>query len=186
MSANVFTFGRMDIKEKIKKAVREVPDFPRPGILFKDITPLVLDSNLSSAITEALTEQVWDLRPTALCGIESRGFLFGVSMAQQLGIPLILIRKAGKLPGRTIAVSYELEYGTATVEMHATDLPVGSRVIVHDDLLATGGTATAAAELVKRAGSETVGFSFLTELSFLKGRARLERVCPEVRSLVTY
>lgn len=176
----------MNITDKVKAAVRDIPDFPKKGIIFKDITPLVLDAELSKDITAALVERAKKLKPTAICGIESRGFLFGVSLAQELGIPMILVRKKGKLPGETIEVSYDLEYGSATIEMHAADLPKGSRVLIHDDLLATGGTALAAAELVKKAGSEVVGFSFLINLSFLPGEKRITEVCEVVDSLVNY
>ena len=176
----------MNITERVKNAVRDIPDFPQPGILFKDITPLVLDADLSKAITAELVARARKLKPTAVCGIESRGFLFGVSMAQELGVPLILIRKKGKLPGKTIEVAYALEYGEAVIEMHAEDLPPGSRVLIHDDLLATGGTATAAAHLVEKAGSEVVGFSFLINLSFLPGEGKIRKVCEEVQAIVSY
>lgn len=176
----------MNLQQRIKQTIKDVPDFPKKGIIFKDITPLFLEATLSKDITSALTEQAKSLGITAICGIESRGFLFGAMIAQNLGLPFVLIRKKGKLPRKTLATSYALEYGTATIEIHEEDLPPNSKVLIHDDLLATGGTALAAAELVQKAGGQVVGFSFLVELNFLKGREKLNDITNNIFNLVEY
>jgi adenine phosphoribosyltransferase len=134
----------MSIQERVKATVRDVPDFPKPGILFKDITPILEDPVLCREITIALSEAFRNTKIDAVVGVESRGFLFGMLIAQQLNVPFIPVRKAGKLPYNTIQHSYTLEYGTATVEMHVGALKPEWNVLVHDDLLATGGTAMAA------------------------------------------
>ncbi|MFN5371296.1 MAG: adenine phosphoribosyltransferase [Bacteroidia bacterium] len=174
------------IEEKLKATIRDVADFPKPGILFKDITPLLEDPALCNEIAECLimpfrTEQVH-----AIVGVESRGFLFGMLMAQKLNIPFIPVRKAGKLPYKTISCSYDLEYGSATVEMHINSIKKDWKVIVHDDLLATGGTAAAAAELILMQDAQIAGFSFLVELAFLEGAQRLNHFQKNVHSLIRY
>ncbi len=174
------------LSTRVKDVIRDIPDFPKPGIIFKDITPLFLDAKLSEAISDDFVQHARSLNVNAICGVESRGFLFGTIIAQKLGVPFILIRKKGKLPGTTIAYSYDLEYGSATIEMHHGDLPKGSRVLIHDDLLATGGTAVAAAELVKLAGSEVAAFSFIINLSFLNGEEKLKKHTDEVYHIVSY
>lgn len=159
----------MNTVDKIKSVIRDVPDFPKPGILFKDITPVLANTQL---VHEIMQDLVRDFRPQqfdAIVGIESRGFIFGSLLAYELKLPFIPIRKAGKLPFKTIAESYDLEYGQATIEIHEDAIKPGSRVLVHDDLLATGGTAAAAARLVNKLGAKTEAFSFLINLSFLKG-----------------
>lgn len=156
------------IKEEILLAVRNVADFPKPGILFKDITPILQDPALSERLLDALASAV-PSDVNAIAGIESRGFLFGLPLAMRLGLPFIPIRKSGKLPYETVAYSYELEYGHATIEMHADALEAGHKVLIHDDLLATGGTAKAAAELVMKVGGQVAGFSFILGLESLKG-----------------
>ncbi len=176
----------MNLQQHIKQTIKDVPNFPKEGILFKDITPLFLDADLSKAIALALTTQAKSLGLTTICGIESRGFLFGAMIAQNLGLPFVLIRKKGKLPRKTIETSYALEYGTATIEIHEEDLLPNSRVLIHDDLLATGGTALAAADLIHKAGSQVVGFSFLVELNFLKGREKLNDITNNIFNLVEY
>lgn len=156
------------IKEEILSVVRDVADFPKPGILFKDITPILQDSALCERLLDALAMSV-PSNVNAIAGIESRGFLFGLSLAMRLGLPFIPIRKSGKLPYETVAYSYELEYGHATIEMHADALESGHNVLIHDDLLATGGTAKAAAELVLKVGGQVAGFSFILGLESLNG-----------------
>ena len=156
-----------------KALVRDVPDFPKPGILFKDITP-VLES--PAALREVVAKMAEDARKAGadvIVGIESRGFLFGVPVALELDLPFALARKLGKLPAEKIREEYDLEYGTNTIEMHADAIRPGQRAYLVDDLLATGGTAAAAARLVKRLGGEVVGYGFLIELGFLDGRKSL-------------
>ena len=154
------------LSEKLKNSIQEIPDFPKPGISFKDITPILADAQLSKEVIESITEWAKPLRPDVIAGIESRGFMFGFALAQALGLPFIPIRKPGKLPRDVFSKSYNLEYGSATLELHREDLKPGQRVIIHDDLLATGGTAAAAAHLCKDAGAEVVALHFLVELSF--------------------
>ena len=158
---------------QISSFVRDVPDFPKPGILFRDITPLLANAAAFAAAIEQFAAAVEPHRVSALVAIESRGFIFGAALAQRLGLPLLLVRKPGKLPRRTVSVSYQLEYGTDRVEMHADEIVAGARYAVIDDVIATGGTAVAAAELVEKQGGVVVCCAFLIELDFLKGRERL-------------
>jgi adenine phosphoribosyltransferase len=174
------------LSDRIRSVIRDVPDFPKPGIIFKDITPLLQDPELCSAIVDGLCRDVESLAIDAIVGIESRGFLFGVQMAQQLNVPFVPIRKKGKLPHHTHAVQYELEYGTAEIEMHRDGIQKGMKVLVHDDLLATGGTAIAAADLIAQAAGQVAGFSFLVELGFLNGQKPLMNISNHVKSLVSY
>ncbi len=174
-----------ELIEQIKDKIRDVQDFPKKGIVFKDITPILKDAELSGKIihelTNILTEGV-----THVVGIESRGFLFGFPAAIKKGISFVLVRKKGKLPYKTVSYEYALEYGTAEIEMHIDAVGPGDKVVVHDDLLATGGTAEAAAELITRQGAEVVGFSFVVELSFLKGRDILEKYSKNIKSIINY
>ncbi len=163
--------------------VRDIPDFPRPGIVFKDITPVLADPAAFREIVEALTAQAEAFAPEAVAGIESRGFLFGAPVALALGVGFVPIRKAGKLPAAAIREDYALEYGTAAMEIHCDAVPPGQRVLVIDDLLATGGTAAAAARLIERLGGTVAAFCFVLELGFLPGRAALSGY--QVRSLLT-
>ena len=133
------------ISDRLDKVIREVPNFPNDGINFKDITPLLLDVDLSLAIINAFIERLEKLQIDVIVGIESRGFLFGFLLANKMGIPFVPIRKAGKVPAKTLKHKYDLEYGSAEIEVHKTDIKKGSNVLIHDDLLATGGTACAAA-----------------------------------------
>lgn len=174
------------IEDKIRAAIRDVVDFPKEGIVFKDITPIMLDAALSNEIVESLYQQFKDQNITKIAGIESRGFLFGYPLAMRLGIPFIMIRKAGKLPYHKISHSYDLEYGSATIEMHVDAVQEGERVLIHDDLLATGGSASAAAELVKKCGGEIAGFNFLVNLEFLNGNEKLEIFSKNITNLVAY
>lgn len=176
----------MNLEERITQGIRTVPDFPKPGIMFKDITPLLKDVELSKEITNAFTEY-WSAHSLdAIVGIESRGFIWGNSLAQNMGIPFIPIRKKGKLPAETLAYKYDLEYGSAEVEIHKDAILKDQKVLVHDDLLATGGTAIAAAELIKMSGGKIAGFSFLVELGFLGGSKELNEYASDIHSLVTY
>ncbi|MBK6341078.1 MAG: adenine phosphoribosyltransferase [Flavobacteriales bacterium] len=174
------------LQQRLEAAIRAVPDFPKPGILFRDITPVLEDPLLCRAITEGFRERLQDVPIDAIAGIESRGFLFGMPLALALGVPFLTVRKKGKLPWRTVSHKYDLEYGSAEVEMHIDSVKPGMRVLVHDDLLATGGTATAAAELVRMQGGTLAGFSFLIELSFLHGMRKLESYNTKVVTLLTY
>lgn len=175
-----------DLETRIKAAIRDIPDFPQPGILFRDITPVLEDPGLCSAIIEGFQTQLLGQRIDAVAGIESRGFLFGVPLAIKLHVPFITIRKKGKLPYKTVSYKYDLEYGSAEIEMHQDVLRSGMNVLVHDDLLATGGTAAATAELIRMQGADVAGFSFLIELSFLKGVERLKPYGADIIRLVTY
>jgi adenine phosphoribosyltransferase len=159
--------------DDLKGAVRTVPDFPEPGIQFKDITPILADPALLRFAVERLAAPFEDAGLDAVLGIESRGFILGAMLADHLGIGFVPVRKAGKLPAATVSRTYDLEYGTDTVEMHADALPAGARVLVHDDVIATGGTAAATAGLVRDVEAEVAGYAFLIELGFLKGREQL-------------
>jgi adenine phosphoribosyltransferase len=174
------------LQSRVKQAIRDVPDFPKPGILFKDITPILLDHELSVDIAEDLASRVADWNVDAVVGVESRGFFFGMMVAQILRIPFIPVRKAGKLPYETVSHEYELEYGSAKVEMHIDAIRPGWNVLIHDDLLATGGTACAAAELIHKQKGNVAGFAFLVTLDFLNGREALNKYSKNFISLVNY
>lgn len=174
------------ISDKIKQIIRDVPDFPKPGIIFKDITPILKNAALCNEIAEALAEQLADVKIDVVAGIESRGFLFGLALAQQLNVPFVPIRKAGKLPYKTIQQSYDLEYGSATLEVHEDAFDAGQKVLIHDDLLATGGTVVAASALVQKLGAEVAGYSFLVNLDFLNGKQRLKIYSDKLFSLADY
>ncbi len=172
--------------DTIKKVIRDVPDFPKPGIIFKDITPILLDPKLTRDIVDELAKQVKSLNLDAIVGIESRGFWFGIMLANQLNIPFIPIRKKGKLPYKTISYSYDLEYGSAEIEMHEDAIKKDWNVLIHDDLLATGGTAQASAELILMQNAKVAGFSFMVELDFLKGSEILSKYSQNISSLVHF
>jgi adenine phosphoribosyltransferase len=174
------------LQNKIRSVIRDVPDFPNPGILFKDITPIFHDQKLCSEIVEGFAERLKGKKIDAIIGIESRGFLFGFMLANKMNIPFILVRKAGKLPYKKIAYEYDLEYGSAKVEMHVDEIAEGWNVLIHDDLLATGGTAEAAAQLVRMQKGTVAGFAFVVELEFLEGRKKLGRYSDTIISLVGY
>jgi adenine phosphoribosyltransferase len=176
------------VTERIKAAIRDIPDFPKPGILFKDITPILLDPQLCREIATEFAERVENQKIDAVVGIESRGFWFGVMLAEKLNVPFIPIRKAGKLPYKTISFEYNLEYGSAKVEMHVDVIKKGWNVLIHDDLLATGGTASAAAHLVQSQAATVAGFLFLAGLDFLNGKELLKKFVAEDRiiSLINY
>ena len=154
--------------------IRDVPDFPKPGILFKDITTLLKDGPSYKAAIDALLERVRGKRVDVVVGMESRGFIFAAPIAYALGVGFVPVRKLGKLPADVVSVEYDLEYGSATLEMHKDAIAPGARVLIVDDLLATGGTVAGTIELVKQLQGEIVALAFLIELKFLKGRERLE------------
>ena len=170
--------------EELRSLIREVPDFPKPGILFYDITTALKDPQGLGLVARGLADAASDKGVDLVAGIESRGFLFGPALALQLGTGFALMRKPGKLPAETDKVSYELEYGTDSLEIHTDAIQPGQRVLVVDDLLATGGTAAAAVRLVEQAGGEVAGLSFVVELDFLNGRARLGGY--DISSLLRY
>jgi adenine phosphoribosyltransferase len=168
----------------LRARVRDVPDFPKPGILFRDLTPLMGDAAALSACVALLAERVAAHRPDVVVAVESRGFIFGAPVAAALGVGFAPVRKPGKLPARTLRRTYDLEYGTDALEMHADAVGVDARVVIVDDLLATGGTAAATVELVREQGAVVVAAAFVVELALLTGRARLPGV--PVDALIAY
>jgi adenine phosphoribosyltransferase len=174
------------IERKIDAVIREVPNFPKKGIDFKDITSLLLDSDLSSEIVDSFINKLEGIDIDAIVGVESRGFLFGFLLANKIGVPFIPIRKSGKLPGDTLSCKYELEYGSAEVEIHKHDIKKDWNVLVHDDLLATGGTAGAAAELINQLAANIAGFAFVVSLDFLNVKQILRKYSNNIISLKNY
>jgi adenine phosphoribosyltransferase len=168
----------------LRPFIRDIPDFPKPGIVFKDITPLMASGEALDAAVVQLADLARPLRPEVVIGAEARGFLLGPALARELGAGFVLARKPGKLPHQTVSAEYDLEYGTDSLELHTDAVAAGSRVLVHDDLLATGGTAKALCELVEKVGGQVVACGFLIELSFLDGRSRLQGY--DVEALLTY
>jgi adenine phosphoribosyltransferase len=160
--------------DQVKAAIRDIPDFPKPGILFKDITPILRDPALFRAAVQVFADRHRGRALNRIAAVESRGFLFGAALAYELGIGFVPIRKKGKLPYHTVEQTYDLEYGTATIEVHRDAFEPGESVLLLDDLLATGGTARAAAQLIEKLGARVLEIDFLVELSFLGGRAKLE------------
>lgn len=163
------------LEARIKSLIRDVPDFPKPGILFRDITPILLDYDLCSAIVDEFIERLPTVSFNAICAIESRGFFFGTLLANRLKLPFIPIRKKGKLPGDTISYTYDLEYGTSTIEIHNGVIKPGNKILLHDDLLATGGTIMAAMELIQTQKAEVAAITFLVSLEFLDGSKKLKK-----------
>ena len=163
----------MQAEETLKSFLRDIPDFPKSGIIFKDITPLLANPAARKIVSEALAAEFRDKKIDAVAAVEARGFIFGMLLAEALNVPFIPVRKSGKLPYRKIHQEYSLEYGSAILEMHEDAILPGSRVLIHDDLLATGGTAAAAAEMVQQLSGEVAGFSFLINLSYLPGEENL-------------
>ncbi len=170
--------------ENLSKLIREVPDFPIPGINFYDITTLLKDQEGLRLTIDALVDQYKDSKIETVVGIESRGFIFGAPLAYRLGAGFVPVRKPKKLPAETLSVTYELEYGTDTLEIHKDAVSNGSKVLIVDDLLATGGTAKAAADLVTKLGGDVVSLMFIIELAFLNGRSKFDGY--DVRSLISY
>ena len=173
-----------NLERRIREAIRDVPDFPKPGIVFKDITPLLADARLFRETTDAMAAPFAGARISHVVAIESRGFILGAPVAERLEAGFVPVRKVGKLPFKTERVEYALEYGTDRLEVHADAMGPGSRVLIVDDVLATGGTARATCELVDRLGASVVGCSFLMALSFLPGVESL--AARGARALVTY
>lgn len=175
------------IQYELKKLIRDVPNFPKEGILFKDITPIFSDPELWDDIIQEFVYLQPDLiHVNAIAGIESRGFFFGFLLAHHLEVPFIPIRKAGKLPFTTVSYEYDLEYGKAKIEMNIDAIKPGDRVLIHDDLLATGGTCDAAAKLIKQQGGIVSGFNFLVDLTFLNGVDKLKEHSPNINSIIKY
>lgn len=168
----------------LRALIRDVPDFPQPGIVFRDITPLLGDATALSAAVDGLAERSRHLRPELVIAAEARGFVLGCALAVWLGAGFVVARKPGRLPHDTVKAFYSLEYGSDSLEIHSDALAAGARVLVHDDLLATGGTARALGDLVEQLGGKVVGYSFLIELTFLGGRDQLEPA--PVQALVEY
>jgi len=174
------------ITEQLKQVIRDIPDFPSPGILFKDITPILKDPDLCNQVVDALVQHLNGIEVDVVTGVESRGFLFGVMLANRLKVPFVPVRKKGKLPYATVTQEYDLEYGSATIEMHQDAFPAGSKVLIHDDLLATGGTVEAVSKLVQQLGGEVTAYSFIISLDFLKGEDRLKKYSKNIIRLVGY
>ena len=168
----------------IENFIRDIPDFPKKGVLFKDITPLLANAEASQAMLEELLAPLKNIKINKVAAIESRGFFFGILIAQALGVGFIPIRKPGKLPAETITESYSLEYGSSNLEIHTDAILPREKVLLHDDVLATGGTAFAATRLIERLGGEVVQCAFLMELSFLNGREKLHKY--QINSILNY
>lgn len=174
------------ISEKLKAVIRDIPDFPKPGILFKDVTPIFKEPELCKEIIEAFIVKLEGARIDVVAGVESRGFLFGLMLATRMGVPFVPVRKPGKLPYSIVKKAYELEYGATSIEIHTDAFEPGSRVLIHDDLLATGGTAEAASELVLELGGIVAGYGFIINLDFLNGKQRLSKFSENIISLVDF
>jgi adenine phosphoribosyltransferase len=160
--------------EHLRAQIRDVPDFPEPGIVFKDIMPLLADAESLHELTDLIAEWAEPRRPDVILGAEARGFILGATVAYKLGCGFVAARRPGKLPWKTVSATYALEYGENSLELHADAIAGGQRVLVHDDLLATGGTAKAICDLAQQLGGEVVGLAFVIELDFLEGRKLLE------------
>ena len=176
------------IEEIIKSKIRDVQDFPKPGVIFKDITPILKDAQLCEAIATMFHLEITSkgLKIDAIAGAESRGFFFGFLLANKLRVPFIPIRKPGKLPFKTVSIEYDLEYGSSKIEMNEDAIEPGWNVLIHDDLLATGGTAAATAELIKRQGGNIAGFYFMVGLGFLNGADKLKPYSENIFSMANY
>jgi len=172
------------VAEDLSAKIRDIPDFPKPGIVFKDIMPLLADGASFRNTVEALAEFAEPRRPDLVMGAEARGFILGGALAYRLGCGFVAARKPGKLPWETVSAEYELEYGVDSLELHADAIKQGARVLIHDDLLATGGTARAKVNLVEQLGGEVIGVVFVIELGFLNGREKLAGY--DVHSLIQY
>lgn len=170
--------------EDLKSIIRDIPDFPKKGIIFKDITTLLADANSYQRMIDLLSHRYVGKRIDKVVGVEARGFIIGAALAYKLGAGVVLVRKPGKLPGETVKKSYELEYGTDTLEIHTDAIKKGERILIADDLLATGGTISAVVDMVNGMGGDIIDCCFLAELGFLKGRERLPE--GKVFSLLTF
>lgn len=171
---------------EIKQHLRDVADYPKAGIIFKDLSPILKNARLCRKMLKSMVQYFDNQNIDVIAGIESRGFWFGVLLAQELQIPFVPIRKKGKLPFDTFSQSYHLEYGSATLEMHTDALVSGNRVLIHDDLLATGGSAEACAQLITQGGGIVAGFSFLITLDFLNGIDKLSPISSNIHTLVNF
>jgi adenine phosphoribosyltransferase len=176
--------GGPDMEHRLRKAIRDIPDFPKPGIVFKDITPMLLDPSLFQDAVTALADWTKEHGARKILGVDARGFLFAGPVADRLGLGLVPARKPGKLPYQTVSESYDLEYGVNTLELHTDAVAKGERIVIVDDLLATGGTVRAAATLVEALGGTIAGLAFVVELGFLGGRGKLDGY--EMMSLVNF
>jgi adenine phosphoribosyltransferase len=174
------------ISKKLDSAIRDIADFPKPGIIFKDITPILKDPQLCNDVIDEFVKQLAGIKIDVIAGIESRGFLFGMMLANRLQIPFVPIRKKGKLPFKTIQEPCELEYGSAILELHEDAIIPGQRVLIHDDLLATGGTVSAATRLVQKLDGEVAAYAFVISLDFLSAKQKLKLVSNNIISLVSY
>ena len=174
------------IQKKLDHIIREIADFPKVGVNFKDITPVLIDPVLSSDIVDEFITRLDTIKLDAIVGIESRGFLYGFMLANKMGLPFIPIRKGGKLPRNTLKVKYDLEYGSSEVEIHKDDIRKDANILIHDDLLATGGTAVAAAELVTQLGGNVAAFAFIVNLDFLNGKSKLKKYTDNIINLINY
>ncbi len=170
----------------LKNLIRTIPDYPKPGIQFRDITTLLEDASGFQQTIRELVDPLRDVEISRVAGIEARGFILGGAIAQQLSVGFVAIRKKGKLPGATHSVGYELEYGTDQMEVHVNSVSPGDKILLVDDLIATGGSACAAVELIRRSGGEVVGASFIVDLPDLGGRKKLEALAISVRSLMEF
>ena len=175
-----------NLSDKIKQNIRDVEDFPKRGILFKDIMPIFAKPELCNEILDGFMDAIGLVKIDAVACIESRGFFFGMLLAQKLQVPFVPIRKKGKLPYQTLSMDYELEYGTETMEIHVDAIKPGQNVLIHDDVLATGGTALAASQLIMKAGGNVAGYAFLLGLAFLGGAEKLHLLSPKIVTLAEY
>ncbi|MDP3467423.1 MAG: adenine phosphoribosyltransferase [Daejeonella sp.] len=173
------------ISTKLENAIRDIADFPKPGIVFKDITPILKDAVLCSEVIDEFVSRLDGIQIDVIAGIESRGFLFGLMLANRLNIPFVPIRKKGKLPFKTVEEPCELEYGSAILELHTDAIYPGQRVLIHDDLLATGGTVSAATRLVQKLNGEVAGYAFVISLDFLNAKEKLRAVSSNIITLVS-
>jgi adenine phosphoribosyltransferase len=174
------------IENKLKESIKTIQNFPKKGISFKDITPLFKDHTITDEILNSFKDSLSDIQVDAVVGVESRGFVYGMMLANKLKVPFIPIRKKGKLPSNTISQSYKLEYGEATIEMHIDSLKKNWNVVVHDDLLATGGTAIASSKIIEKLGANVCAYAFVVELEFLNGREKLSAFSKNIISLIKY
>lgn len=174
------------IEQQLKATVRDIFDFPKPGIVFKDITPILKDPALCRKVVDAFVNNLEHIDFDVVVGIESRGFFFGMMLAERLNLPFVPIRKPGKLPYATIQQTYDLEYGSSSIEIHEDAFPKGTKVLLHDDLLATGGTIIAASKLIEQLGGQVSAMAFVISLDFLEAKKELKSYCDHVISLVSY